>query len=479
MKISKILLLTLVTVSAVSCNDWLKIEPITQRSQDEMFSSQGGFEDALIGCYIEMIDSYVYGNLLTFNMIEHLAWSYTAAAGSTAADFNYQNWESISIKTTTDAVFAQLYNIIASCNSILDHIDDRKNVFFTDGAYEVIKGEALAIRAYCHFDLLRLWGPVPLLANDNALVLPYVTTLSFKTTPYSTYRDFYNNVVDDLIEAAGLLSAADPIIGDKNYSDDFFIGRKYRMNYYAVKGLQARVYMWDDNRVEALACALEVIEAENPVSDKIPKEKLFVLGDNVDLTFGDLTLSEEHLFALYIFNLSSTYDLYFGNASLYRGKTISESILPDLYENHASDMRSPSLGHWWKVISTGASSENNYLICNKYSSSASPNSIIPLIRLAEIYLIAAEAHSDAEFEEGLPYFNTYLASRGVSLSNSSRSSLIMNLKKQYRKEFYAEGLMWYVLKRFNSPRTDFIWADYASYVPNYVIPLPATEPFKN
>lgn len=469
-------MLPLLALSTAACNDWLNTTPVTQRTQQEMFSSQNGFKDALTGCYIGMMDESAYGRELTMKTIEHLVWSYTVTSNSTNQYLNLQNWYGNGVAAQMTSIFDKLYNIIASCNSILDNIDAQKSVFTTTGLYELIKGEALALRAYCHFDLLRLWGPVPTLADDNALVLPYVTRFTYKATPYSTYADFYKHVLDDLKEAADLLVDIDPVIADVTYTDTYFSNRQFRMNYYAVKGVMARVYMWEDNREDALACALEVINAENITSTTTPKAKLFTLGNSVAMSGNNLTFSSEHLFALYKFNLPATYDSYYGNGTLYRGTAYTGGILNQLYESSATDIRAPNIGQWWKIVVVGNGA--NYVVVNKYNSVANPTNRVPLIRLAEIYLIAAEAHPDEDYAEGLPYFNTYLTSRNVALSVTSRTALITNLKKQYRKEFYAEGLAWYVFKRFNSPRTDILWATTTTYVPNYVVPLPASEPLQ-
>jgi len=50
-------------------------------------------------------------------------------------------------------IYTQLYKIILSVNAILEQIDAKQDVF-EPGMYEIIKGECLAMRAYCHFDLL-------------------------------------------------------------------------------------------------------------------------------------------------------------------------------------------------------------------------------------------------------------------------------------------------------------------------------------
>lgn len=93
---------------------------------------------------------------------------------------------------------------------ILEQIDARQDVF-EPGMYEIIKGEALAMRAYCHFDLLRLFGPMPT-RTSTGKILPYVTTVGIDYHTHHTYQEFTELLKNDLIDAEGLLKQVDPII---------------------------------------------------------------------------------------------------------------------------------------------------------------------------------------------------------------------------------------------------------------------------
>lgn len=51
--------------------------------------------------------------------------------------------------------------LLQMSTNILDHIHADNGVLLTPGMYEIIRGECLALRAFLHFDLMRLFGPVP------------------------------------------------------------------------------------------------------------------------------------------------------------------------------------------------------------------------------------------------------------------------------------------------------------------------------
>ena len=71
------------------------------------------------------------------------------------------------------------YNIIANANKVLQELENGRSVVTDDYEYNLIKGELLGIRAYVHFDLLRMFGPSTWLGdNASKLVVPYVRSYS-------------------------------------------------------------------------------------------------------------------------------------------------------------------------------------------------------------------------------------------------------------------------------------------------------------
>ena len=108
-----------------------------------------------------------------YGTIEYLAqhWDYTAESiQEKISQFNYID---DNVQNRFTLIYTQLYKIILSVNAILEQIDAKQDVF-EPGMYEIIKGECLAMRAYCHFDLLRLFGPMPTRTTASK-ILPYVT----------------------------------------------------------------------------------------------------------------------------------------------------------------------------------------------------------------------------------------------------------------------------------------------------------------
>ena len=464
---------------SAGCNKWLDVKPKTEMRRDELFSSQTGFQDALSGAYIKMIDRDLYGYELTIGAVEHLmsSWDVGSALYEQALNrFQYQNAQ---VESKFSTIFSKQYNVIASVNAILDQIEARKSVFNTPGMYEMIKGECLAVRAYVHFDLLRLYGPVPSLPSASP-VLPYVKALSTEFNPRLSMEAFKLALMADLEEAEALLKGVDPILqyslsalqnpgsilNDFRPDDPYQTFRQFRMNYYAVKALQARAWCWFGDKQKAFENAKLVADAKN--TDGTTK---FMLGTDADFTTQDMVLSREHIWSLYDFQLYKTFTDFFNNGKLYKG-TSANRVLADLYENSDKDIRATKL---WSVISILPSGKFN--VIKKYQNVEKPSDVFsdykrwPMLRVSEMYLIMAECGPAAEAQTA---WNAYRMARGIGAATlpADAGSVTSLVNKEMWKEFFAEGQSFYAFKRINAPQIR--WAP-TGFPINYVVPVPRNE----
>ena len=286
----------LVSLLLTGCDDYLNVLPSSEKEQDEMFSTRDGYRAVLTGAYIRMKQTSLYGQEMTFGIVENLAqhWDYTS--GSTGEYLSSYNYKAQSVEEAFSNLYNNLYKVIADVNGLLRNIDNSNGVLDSTD-YNLIKGEALGIRALCHFDVLRLYGPMPEKATDGK-VLPYVTAVSHTPNAFLTYNQFLDRLTADLDVAEQCLAKADPI---RNYSietlssstavkDSYYSSRQTRMNYYAVCALQARVALWKGDRERALRYARLIIDAKDPAGNK-----MFRLGTRDDCAKGDKTFSSEHV----------------------------------------------------------------------------------------------------------------------------------------------------------------------------------------
>ena len=463
------ILICIVAIGLTGCNNWLDVRPDTEVYLDDMYADQQGFQDALIGAYLDLKSNSAYGQELMYGTIEYLAqhWDYTSQ--SIEENISRYNYINESVQSRFSSIYSQLYTTIASINMVLEQIDSKRDVFEID-MYEIIKGEALAMRAFCHFDLLRLFGPMPTQTNGTR-ILPYVTTVGIDYHEHHTYEVYTSLLETDLVQADSLLKQADPILLSEEEIEakklsvaayDFIQERQIRFNYYAVKALEARFYLWlggTENKAKAYTCAKEVIEAV----DKEGKP-MFSLGSTNDISDGDYSFSKEHILAIYDFELEENAEQLFSEDAIY-SKT-RDLVMYDLYTAGTTDIRF----QLWRSYSSG--NEQSFTILKfKQDVLSNPINQKPLIRLAEMYFIAMEC---GELVEANALYEEFCIARDIPILEITNTLQLENiLADEYNKEFYGEGQAFYAFKRLAVE--NILWAQDPGDKNSYVVPLPPRE----
>ena len=442
-----------------SCTEWLTIQPDTQVTEEEMFQTPGGFYDALIGSYTLLRNNYSPDGMLVVGGVEFMAnlWTYTDA--STAEYFALHDYRQDLVESSLASAFLNQYEAIANVNTLLGYLATESGILTRD-EHALYAGEAYGLRAFLHFDLIRLWGPMPTQVSETYEYLPYEMTVQLENYPYSTYREYMDQLRADLDSAEVLLATVDPVltasVAALDASGEY---RRNRMNYYAVLGLQARVHLWLGERDEALRYARMVIDATDPNG-----AAQFSLGERTDFVgnsageFDRVLYGSEQLFGVHVEEFDD--DIIADGG--YAGFTQLQSRIQELYSS--SDYR---LSLWY----TDTWGSNKYDGMTSYASNGAVEYSVPMIRLAEMYLIVAEC---APLDEANEAFQTFLTARsaynGEVLTDANREEL---LTLEYLREFYAEGQMFYTYKRFGTVRMRWATIDCGSA--DYVLPLPLRE----
>lgn len=462
----KYLCFSLVVLMFASCNSWLDVEPKSQVKDKDLYSSESGFKEALAGVYSIMTQEYLYGKELTFGMLGVLAqeWDYEP---SEYADDKLYKYESTKPEVRIDSIWCGLYNAIANANKLLEEIDAKQSKF-TGVNYEVIKGEALALRAYLHFDLLRVFG-ASYAEKPDKMAIPYVTAYTSDVFPQRTVTEVIGKVLEDLTTASEYLKN-DPMYTGKavTETDDngYLLNRQVHLNYYAVKGLMARVYLYKKDYTNAARCASEVVESGK-----------FEWVEQANLTnenMADVSFSTEHLFALNVVTLGNRAEKYFSGSSSFFA--MDEATLLDYYGS-AQDYR-----YLYQFKSgTGLSSTMRYI--KKYDQlegdgttawPASYRNKMPLIRLSEMYYILAECRHYTS-GDALGALNEVRRHRGVAdLGESDVADFGATLLAEFRKEVVGEGQLFFYYKRVNAESVKRTDADMVG-MGLYKLPLPKTE----
>lgn len=457
-----------------SCSDWLDVQPRSQVEDKELFKTEAGFKEALSGVYSSMVSEKTYTKELSFGTIDVLAqeWDHFSSVDYTdIADFKYSATKPTTIISN---IWATSYNSIANANNIINNIDEKQNVFSSLN-YNIIKGEALALRAFLHFDLLRCFG-VSYEQNPNMPAIPYCTELTYRVFPQLTVNLVAEKIEQDLLEAEKLLKA-DPIFTGEKITElndnGYLMNRRVHLNYYAVKGLEARLYMWMHQYGKAKQCAQEIINS-----------KVFKWSNGNDLAKGyDYSLAPEQLFALNVLTLSTLADTYFSEEKNSISFSLNSRTLSDFYDNNTDDYR-----YLYQYASGLKSEYVDYRYLTKFNESKIKEdpelasreegasfylNKIPLIRLSEIYLILSECQF-RESGSGLEALNNLRIARNVAPLINEPADYYMELGKEYRREFIGEGQLFFFYKRLNSASIIRSDADMIGEKA-YTFPIPVSE----
>lgn len=473
-------------ISVSSCNKWVQVAPEDQLTQKVIFSTKEGYLKALNGVYMSLNNAPLYGRDLSMGMIDVLAQYYnTDVADHQQKPFAAYDYSSESFKNKLDATWSNAYKQIANVNAIIEACDAHDGVLPTN-YYNIYKGEALALRAYLHFDLLRLYGPV--YASDNqAESIPYMEDSDRAVKPLLAASEVVDRVLNDLKEAESYLRDYDPVRseGPLNFAgeeNNHFNYRQYRFNYFAVKAMLARVSLWKGDKANALKYAEEVIQEAQEENDFFPFVSVNEVRPANANTPSDRMFSKEVLFSLYYQNRVAVYNSYFNpsvNAVslLTFPGTLTEGRVATLYDN-LNDYRR---GMW--NITTVEDVEVIYN--NKFEDISDDDGVsnafrymVPLIRISEMYLIRAECSDD--FSIALESLNTLRVNRGIHrLELNTREELNKAVEQEYIKEFIGEGQLFFFYKRnaySELPNPNRVTGgEIPMQIENYVFPLPEGE----
>lgn len=327
-----------------------------------------------------------------------------------------------------------------------------------------------------HFDMLRLFGPVYSKDSDVAAI-PYYTKVVNTPEPILSAKDVAEKVIADLEDARVMLNN-DPVktegtlmSGAVDGTGNFMRYRALRLNYYAVEALLARSYLYIGDKANAMNYASDVIKTVD--SGIFPfVDKSLVVGSPAD---PDRIFSSEVIFALTNTKRGNLFKEYYDPSrlpnyvfrmdnsmmnSLIYGGAAQTGGYPDDYRYRAS----------W--IATGSNSYY-YKYSDMVANGSIQNTMVPMLRLGEMFLIAAESQS-SNLASGLQYVNILRKNRGVANLSTLTPDL---LKYEYVRELYGEGQLFYLYKRLYS---DIISSSSSSKNTKasdlvFVVPLPDSE----
>ncbi len=197
MKLKTYILSGIIATSLWSCDDFLDLKPISEETTASAYTKLSQIEAALTGTYESFqADAYVWNNV-QFQDVR----SDNHYAGGDNASFYEVDY--LDVSATNDKVYqswSNLYNAILKANIVMVRVMDVTDPKLTETRRDQIKGEALFLRAYHYYNLVNLFGGVPLVLDPTTSTDPAVVN-----KPRSSKEEVFAQIIADLEEATQLL----------------------------------------------------------------------------------------------------------------------------------------------------------------------------------------------------------------------------------------------------------------------------------
>ena len=424
MKTSTIITITIAALTLCSCSGFLDVEPTNSGDSKTSVKTAGDAQVVINGLMRSMTSANYYGrNFVLYGDVR--GGDLTIASQGRGLDALY-TFNHTPSSNSYSAFWSHLYDGILQVNNLLENIEAVESEGSNED-FDALKGQALTARALMYFDLVRLYGRAYTDDPTTYGVPNMTTTLEYNAQPLrSTVAENYEQIVADLEAAAPLLPTA--------HTNGY-------LNYFANKALQARVFLHMGNHAAALAAAEEVINDGG-----------YELYTNADWTASwTRQFGSESIFELGIFpdeadlgsaSLGFYLRRYAHGASTAAGWFMASDYFIDRLGQDEDDVR-------WGVMAQDESEEPHPGSCYKYSGSVDlvgdgkgDNNTavnIKVIRLSEMYLIAAEAALPDDPAKAADYLNE-IRKRAPNLPAATAESINLDMILDERsKELFAEG----------------------------------------
>ncbi len=323
------------------CEEFLEEEPVAIITNDVVIESVDDYETVVLGIYSGLQGGSAYGNLLISmpgvlsDEMKHTGSFPTV----TQMDLNDVLTDNVTMQGTWNTAYSTIYR----ANFLIENIDklpldnDLRNQYL---------GEAKFLRAFAHFDMVKLYGAVPLATSTQLDDL--------REIPRTSTAEIYSFIISELTEAATFLQNVD-------------INRN-RANQWSAKALLARAQLYSGN----------LSAAGNTANDVITNGPYALDPNYVDVFNGS---SNEVIFEVF-FSANDQSGLAFQHDALNGGRF--EYGVGDALRNayEAGDARMAMI----------ADAENGEFMAVKYNDVSTGTDPTVVSRLAEMYLIRAEAN---------------------------------------------------------------------------------------
>lgn len=474
-----------------SCgSEWLDQFPADGVDAETAIQTVGDLDGARTGMYAGLkgnsnMTNYYAANMFVYGEVHGEDIQYEFNGGSNRASFYYyMEYKTADDFTRTNSVWQSPYVVIGRANRIIEGAetiaDDDEDKWYADQ----LLNEAKVLRALALFDLTRIYGKPYTMDNGASLGVPVITTsIEANEKPSrSSVKDCYTQIVKDLTEAIASNALAE------DDSEPCYI------NLWAAKAILSRVYLYMGLNDEALSVAEDIIQNS-------PYELWTV--DQYANAWSENSASHgnEVIFEIAITNTDDWTDRN-GIAYLYAedsskspgyGDMVATKSFVEMLKSDPNDVRNDVF-----VVAEDpdldALFEGNKVYLNKFPpvNGDVRYADIPLLRLSEVYLNAAEAaFASNKKDKAADYLNAIIQNRTTDASKSVTAGDITaeRIYIERRKELVGEGHRFFdamrrgeTITRYTSEADkgwhDVLKAEARSYDRNSPLALPAIPQYE-
>lgn len=421
-RISKYKLLLVIALWATfsSCKKtFLELLPPTSLTPEQALGTTADLQVALRGAYAGLRGVDFYGRTLPIIGDMMADNAYQSALNTNRYTF-YQTYQYVVTDGNAAGIWNTGYTVILRANNIIN------STIASSAAVDQYKGEAYALRALAYFNLVRFFAK-PYSDNPAGLGVPIVTTYNPDDKPArSTVAEVYALMIDDLNKAYSLMT---------QYTNSS------QFSKYAAKALQAKIYLNMGDKANAKTAALDVIN--NGGFTAITAANHAAYWANSAIRTDKLeTLMEVSSDA--VANLSFDALSYLYSQAGNYGDIVCSDDLYAMFET--GDARRA-------LYPTGTRAGLPTVFVNKYPVISGDLSDTKVIRLSEVYLIAAEASLPTNELDARTYVNFVTSRRGASPIISTGAQLLTDIMNERRKELAFEGDRYHDVQRMKADVT--------------------------
>ncbi|RYZ62254.1 MAG: RagB/SusD family nutrient uptake outer membrane protein [Chitinophagaceae bacterium] len=446
-------------VLMTSCKkDFLDTGPTNSVDDSAIFTTTTNAANVLNGVYRYLWNRYSTQNqpghggmMLQLDFMgedihQQLGSWYTNSANGTGNWVNHKN----DTYVWTEFPFRLYYRVVGNANALIENIDAAAG---SDADKNQLKAEAKTLRAWGFFNLVQIFAKRYQAGANNSQ--PGVSMpLSAKDVklPRSSVEEVYAQINQDLDEAIALFPTATQIpIGLTSSS----LNVKSHLRLQAAKAIKARVALTQQNWAVAADYAKQVIDAGgHSLMSNAQYQEGFNNIQNPEWIWGVYMQNDQgDTFGSYHAQISWDGETTYVRS---RPKRINSALYAKIADSDVrKKMWEPSPNATNFPLPAATFAREPYM-SRKFKTRATPTiGDVPYIRLAEMYLILAEANARIPGKEAEAAQALFTLAKNrdpqYTLSTNTGNVLIEEILTQRRVELWGEGFRFFDLKRLNLP----------------------------